>query len=1004
MFISYRVADTKQSAARLFEDLQRELEVGEVFLDRQSIDGGQPWPDSIRNGIERAQAVLVLVGSRWLDERDQFKRRRLDLPDDWVRQEVAVALRRQRDALVLPVLIDNAPPIPREALSNIPDIVDFADLQGRPLRLERLEDWHHDLTELLRLLETVGFRRRAPGISGRVATPSSRPIVPVEYLAWLQPRCASVELLGLRLKQGQAVRLNNVYVPLTTPGTATADATGRPGRPRVVEREIASLLLDRLGEGSLYVSGDPGTGKSTFCRWLTWLACEGAVPPAEVEAPDEYQERFPSALVNRLPLLVYLREFWDRLPDPPAPAALSGEEFETLLAGWFAARDIPGLSAEIIAAHFEAGTALLVLDGLDEVPPARRTRLLGGLAEARDGWMKKGNRLLVTSRPYGLTDGEIRRLGLPHAPIQPLPDALRTLLVQRWFRILGDHAEDAKATAGEMLRQVGEQGWLSPLTANPLLLTAMCIVFGEGKRLPEDKYELYDRVVDTVLHNRIPERPRLQLVRARLAVVAHGMHTGEGLGGAERATPQPEVTDKDIDRMLRTYQERSAWTEPQVRSAFEDRDELVSQTGLLLPRGEHHAAFLHLSFQEFLAAQRLADVEGARIRDLFLARGGTPEWRNTLSFIYGSLLATSTTPERAVGLLTDLIERMEPGAVGLQIVAADALEILVRRGIRVAKGVEERFHRHCVETMRGSAQARDRCAVGTAVGKLGDPRFRADVWSLPDDVLLGFVEIPAGPFTMGSDKADSDAFGDETPQHSVTLPTYYVAQWPVTVAQFRTFVEDAGNGGFTPQDDACLTGVANHPVVHVSWHEARAYCRWLTEQLRASDQAPEPLATRLRTGGDGRGPWQVTLPSEAEWEKAARGTDGRIYPWGKEPDPNRANYEETGIGGTSAVGCFPGGANQAYGVEELSGNVDEWTRSLWGKDWQKPEFGYPYTPDDHGRGRENVKAPGDVRRGGARRVVPHQSRGRPRRLPLRELPRRPVRLHRVSSGGVPILL
>ena len=245
--------------------------------------------------------------------------------------------------------------------------------------------------------------------------------------------------------------------------------------------------------------------------------------------------------------------------------------------------------------------------------------------------------------------------------------------------------------------------------------------------------------------------------------------------------------------------------------------------------------------------------------------------------------------------------------------------------------------------------------MGTALGRIGDPRFHDEhVWCLPKDPLLGFVEIPAGPFTMGSDKArDSDAYDDEMPQHPVTLPAYYLARWPVTVAQFRAFVEDAK---FAPADPDCLQGVANHPVVDVSWHEALAYCRWLTEKLRASDETPEPLATLLRKGGDGRGPWQVTLPSEAEWEKAARGTDGRIYPWGNDPDPNRANYGDTGIGGTSAVGCFPGGASPAYGVEELSGNVWEWTRSLWGKGIRD---GYPYKP---GASRENLDAPGDVHR------------------------------------------
>jgi formylglycine-generating enzyme required for sulfatase activity len=129
--------------------------------------------------------------------------------------------------------------------------------------------------------------------------------------------------------------------------------------------------------------------------------------------------------------------------------------------------------------------------------------------------------------------------------------------------------------------------------------------------------------------------------------------------------------------------------------------------------------------------------------------------------------------------------------------------------------------------------------------------------------------------------------------------------------------------------------------VGVTWYEALAYCRWLTEQLRAWERRAEPIRQLLCEES-----WQVRLPGEAEWEKAARGTEGRIFPWGNEPDPDRANCGDTGISSTSAVGCFPGGGSP-YGVLDMAGNVWEWCHSLY-----QP---YPYKQED---GQEDLGAGG----------------------------------------------
>ena len=199
------------------------------------------------------------------------------------------------------------------------------------------------------------------------------------------------------------------------------------------------------------------------------------------------------------------------------------------------------------------------------------------------------------------------------------------------------------------------------------------------------------------------------------------------------------------------------------------------------------------------------------------------------------------------------------------------------------------------------------------------PGFLAEAWQLPDDPLLGFVEIAAGSFLMGSDAVidpmafDIERWSSTNAQAVLELPTYYIGRFEVTVAQMRSFVQATGY----PIDGQALGGAPGHPATFISWPDALAYSRWLDEILRTSPDTPEVLSTLLEGGG------QVTLPTEAEWEKAARGSDGRIYPWGSEPRPDRATYQARG---TTAVGSHQC-PECPFGLSDMAGNVWEWTRS-----------------------------------------------------------------------------
>ena len=201
------------------------------------------------------------------------------------------------------------------------------------------------------------------------------------------------------------------------------------------------------------------------------------------------------------------------------------------------------------------------------------------------------------------------------------------------------------------------------------------------------------------------------------------------------------------------------------------------------------------------------------------------------------------------------------------------------------------------------------------------------VLTLAAGLSIQLVRVPAGEFIMGS---NDNLWDDWKPQHRVTLPEYWIGKTPVTVAQFAAFVRATG---YSADTRALRSGKDNHPVNYVSWFDAQAFCKWASEMLKRT----------------------VRLPSEAEWEKAARGTDGRTYPWGKAaPDKSRANYNNN-VGDTTPVGQYSPQGDSPYGCVDMAGNVWQWTNSLY-----KP---YPYNAND---GRENSSDTGGrVVRGGS---------------------------------------
>lgn len=165
-----------------------------------------------------------------------------------------------------------------------------------------------------------------------------------------------------------------------------------------------------------------------------------------------------------------------------------------------------------------------------------------------------------------------------------------------------------------------------------------------------------------------------------------------------------------------------------------------------------------------------------------------------------------------------------------------------------------------------------------------------DAWAELNSMIL----VPAGPFIMGTNMDRADA--QDKPQHEVTLPAYWIDKYPVTNAQYAKFVAaTAYRSPLNWKNGKIPEGELMRPVTMVSWHDATAYAKWAGKRL----------------------------PTEAEWEKAGRGTDGRRWPWGDKMEPQRLNTYYN-VGSATDVNAYPSGASP-FGVMDMAGNVDEWT-------------------------------------------------------------------------------
>jgi formylglycine-generating enzyme required for sulfatase activity/energy-coupling factor transporter ATP-binding protein EcfA2 len=801
-----------------------------------------------------------------------------------------------------------------------------------------------------------------------------------------------------------------VYVPLRFDLHPSRTALGEHRPPtadrdqlKALERDLSRTNVD-LTEvlatpGHVVLIGAAGCGKTTVLRLVA----------AVLASQDPALARARLGLETGplpLPIFVALRDFEHACQTEPRIYRRDLEGLLRFLDAHFARWHPDHVPAGFLSGLVRAGRAWLLLDALDEVAQFDHRIAVRQVIEQLAGAFP-GNRLLVTARVAAYASANTRLDERFHlATVRDLTREQWKPIVERLYAGLEPGRDLAAERARRLVGRIDAAPLLQEMVKTPLMVWTATLIHYADRELPEQRAELYGAYADVLLGERLheeesaepaqrlrAERWPLEDRRLYLTYAAYQVHAGAESERAERRGRDALVIVDEHDLVRRVLAPfMASYLGLQTRQARREAADFVAlmaeRSGLLHAHEGGYSFGDHLTVQEFLAANYLVDnLRGTGDWPGFLReRAGQSWWREVFMLMGGYLLQW---PQQARRFLLEELGALPEGddarAYGLAWAGRALLEIPPRR-----VGWHEAARAELARRLLGvlwenppTTSVAARVEAGDVLGRLGDPRFAGE-FLLPE-----FIPIPGGSFWMGSAEAEverlvresgKELFRDEAPRHQVELAAYALARYPTTNAMFTRFMEAGGYTQARWWEEARKAGVwqsdgtvkdwfgnvrrqpaywedgrfngPNQPVVGVTWYEALAYCRWLTAGL-----------------DDGQ---RYHLPSEAQWERAARGPGsppsipprggeaesrskasksvpapstapgatspplggtggGETYPWGEGWQPDRANTEELGLERTTPVGIYPDGASPE-GLLDMAGQVWEWCSDWYAED------------------------------------------------------------------------
>ncbi len=673
----------------------------------------------------------------------------------------------------------------------------------------------------------------------------------------------------------------------------------------------------------IVILGEPGTGKTLLLKYIMIMLLKGKgeeklglnsdiipfyAPIGELSNPDE------ESFVDFIKRVCLFEKY--SIPD---------HTFKTLL-------------------NNDGG--IILLDGLDQVvDEPTRNKICKWIDKARQEFVSTS--FIITSRPAEYKGNSRLGSNVLVLSIQDLSYENIERILKHWFEAVettihpddeGNWKKKVSKDAYEIVENIRSSEYLKTLVVNPMILQILgLIIRSRGNRLPQNKIELYYECSEVLIEKWIKEnKPGLELNRGETRRIFHSLALW--LHKNKRYTAPKE----DIENQLKEYLRHLEKSNIEPTSLFlniKDRSDFFKM------HGDTGYGFTHLIFQEFFAAEK---IKNDRNIDILVENYENEWWKQVI------LLALAFDNP---SLVEEFIERM-PKTEHFKADKAD-IDLVVKvineapvkpikplvsalkdkdlppesrqNVMRVFKKISEDKvgeNKIVIDALEEMVSDTDDALADSAYEVLKVLDAADNIVAPYESRIIKYekdksemVLIPSGSFLYGEQEDYKKVDSKEKPQHIINLPAFYIDLYPVTNRQFCLFLNETKPGienlnkwiyldGKSGSEKCRIimkqgnytveSGYEEHPVIYVTWFGANAFTNWVGKRL----------------------------PSEQEWEKAARGTDGLIYPWGNNFEKGYCNSSESGILHTTAVKQFPKGKSP-YGCLDMPGNVFEWTNSVF---------------------------------------------------------------------------